>query len=112
LIVGSELHGIEFMMDYINYRFGDLIFAALADPVLTQTGEVVARDDPSYKNHLLKLIGQTVKATHELPERLEIVFESGEKMIVPLDAAYPPGPEMATLSRMGTFIASWLRTGA
>jgi hypothetical protein len=111
LISGSKLDDISFVNDYIIFRFGGLIFAALADPILIQHGQALISDQLGYKDALFKQLGQAVTSTLELPERLEIVLEGEDRIVVPLDAAYPPGPEMATLSGKGQFIASWLRTG-
>lgn len=111
LVSGSRLQAVDFVADYTTFVFGELVFAALAHPILVHEAETLNPQQPGYRDALFEMVGQKVTSTFESPEKLEIVLENGDTIIVPLDAPYPPGPEMATLSGRGTFIAAWLRAG-
>jgi len=116
MLDGQSLISVCFVLDYIEFVFGDLTLAALADPlVLEGTGSSVGTGtrsptDPGYSDALCALIGKLVRSTREGRERLEILFDDGIRIVIPLFGESAPGPEMATLSGRGTFIASWVRT--
>jgi hypothetical protein len=108
LIVGKNLNVIDFPMDYIEFDFDGLIFAALALPIVFfKDGRSVYSSFSQYTESLLGLVGQKVSSVLETKTKLEITFENENKIIVPLDAEMPNGPEMATLSGMGKFIGEW-----
>ncbi len=110
LISGRTLEAVCFVVDYITFQFGDLVLAALALPVVTEDSSVLTADQLGYRDALCRQIGRTVVSTSENAYRLEIDLDRGTRIVISLDAAHPPGPEMATLSGGGHFTA-WLRPG-
>jgi len=108
-IVGKKLDAVCFVLDYVTFQFGDLVLAALAKPEIVKGKESQSEEQAGYRDALCSEIQQLVTATSETTERLEIILSSGSKILVPLNANYPPGPEMATLSGRGRFITAWLR---
>jgi len=97
---------VNFVMDYLELVFEDLVLAALASPHIDNDTHFNPRDSLGAK------IGQTVSNTSETREQLRILMDDGSVIVIPLDAPDPPGSEMATLSGKGTFFQSWLRPEA
>jgi hypothetical protein len=108
-ILGKRLDAVCFVLNYITFQFDDFGLAALAAPLVAKGEEALSSDWPGYRDALCSQIGQTVISVSETTKTLEITLTTGTKIIVPLDAAFPPGPEMATLSGKGRFINAWLR---
>jgi hypothetical protein len=69
--------------------------------------EVIPSSSPAFA--LCEQIGKSVRKTAENERLLAITLEDGAKLVIPLDAPSPAGPEMATLSGRGTFCAAWIR---
>lgn len=111
MLVGKRLDSVCFVLDYITLQFDDLGLAALANPIIEENSQEFTAGQPGYRDVLCAQIEQYVTAASETANRLEIQLANGVTISVPLDADYPPGPEMATLSGRGTFITAWLRPG-
>jgi hypothetical protein len=110
LLVGKTLDAVLFEHDYVTLQFEELVFAALAKPIFMDDDEIrTGLDESLYRELLLKQVGQKVICISEEDERLEITLGNNVTLTVPLDAPTPPGPEMATLSSKGKFIAEWSR---
>lgn len=111
LISGKRLDAVCFVLDYATFQFGDLVLAALASPLVIEGGVTTLAKLPGYRDALCRQIERTVVSTSEGPQKLELVFGGGSKIVIPLDAPDPPGPEMASLSERGQFVTAWLRPG-
>ena len=107
LIRGKVLTSVNRAVDYLDFQFEDLILSALALPTLVNGAEKHTLDLESFGERTKPLINQRVSLTDEKLSRLEIEFEGGTRLVIPLDVAFPPGPEMAILSGKGDFIAEW-----
>jgi len=101
--------GVCFVLDYTQFQFDDLIFAALADPILVESGVTHSNGQPGYCSALRQQINKKVESVTDTRIQLEIRLSGNDRLIVPLDASSPPGPEMATLSGRGTFYNAWIR---
>ena len=108
---GRALISVCFTLDYIQFVFGDFVLAALADPIVCEGDATITTNTPGYRDVLCRLIGTSVLSTDETESCLEIELDNGARILIPLDAAWPPGPEMATLSGNGKFHAAWTRPG-
>ncbi len=108
-LLGKRLDSVCFVLDYITFQFRDLGLAALAKPELLKGQDLLTEGQAGYRDALCGEILQHVTGTYETAERIEITLSSGTKISVPLNADFPPGPEMATLSGNGRFITAWLR---
>ena len=108
LILGKRLDAVCFVLDYVTFQFGGLGLAALAAPLFIKEGRTLSAEESGYRDALCSQIGQTVVAVSDSPHSLEVTLALAAKIVLPLDAEYPPGPEMATLSGKGHFMA-WLR---
>ena len=97
-----------FVLDYVELRFDDYTLTALADPIVFERGtEALTNGRPGYKDALCRQIGGNVTATVEDDRKLEIEFDSRARIVIPLDADSPAGPEMALLS--GLALAAYHR---
>jgi len=59
-IIGSELSSIEFVRDYIQFRFDGPCLTAITDPYILIDGERYNRGDTGYNDMLLHFIGQAI----------------------------------------------------
>ncbi len=85
--------------------------ACLAHPILFEASQTYIFDEPGYRDALCRQISKLVRETLETDQVLGVTFEDGSRIVIPLDAPWPPGPEMATLSGQGNFYAAWIRPG-
>ncbi len=109
-LVGRRMNSVEFIEDYIGLHFDGLCLHALSDPVIIQGSQTIHRADSGYCDALCSHIGETVERVEDLPTRLSVWLPKAQ-IVVPLDADWPPGPEMATLSGFGRFFNAWTKTG-
>ena len=99
-LVGQEVNGICFVMDYVEIHFNGPILRALAPPILDADHMRWCFPQPGARDALCKLIGRTIRAiTVENGVALSCEFESGERLTIPLDAQaaleaahFVPGP--------------------
>lgn len=104
LLDGKQLTAVLAEHGYVTFVFEDLVFSSLARPALFCYGVPLAFDQV-----LNGLIGQHVLCSDETYEQLSVTLTDGYLLVVPLNASDAPGPEMATLSGGGKFIAQWSR---
>jgi hypothetical protein len=109
MIEGKELVSVCFVLDYIEFLFGDVIFTALAEPILFQAGQGHSLEQPGFRDALCAQIKKSVRETAENDRLLAITLDDGAKLVIPLDSPSYDGPEMATLSGKGAFYAAWIR---
>lgn len=109
LVLGKKLVAVSFVLNYITFQFENFNLAALARPLLVQGKDELSAEMPGYRDALCNQIGKTVVSASERPEKLEVTLMDDIKIVVPLDAAYPAGPEMANLSGKGPIFTAWIR---
>jgi hypothetical protein len=84
-LVGMELSSIEFVRDYIQFRFDGPCLTAVTDPYLLVENRRYNRSDASFCNILLSFIGSKVEETmvkeHEL---IRIKFSAGRSINISL----------------------------
>ena len=95
-LIGEKLSAVSFVMDYLEFHFNGPVLRTLTHPVLA-TGEArVAFEDPGYRDALCLLIGQTVRDLGVKDGHvIEVVFDSGQILRVPLDEKSKASPEAA-----------------
>ena len=94
---GKELEAVTFVRDYVQFAFGDTTLTIYSPPSVTTPTGVISPDNYGYADVLRGLIGETVEQAGErLDDRLEVVFESGSRLIVAPDSSLP---EVAMLHR-------------
>jgi hypothetical protein len=82
----SELAGVAFVRDYIEFYFDGPILRALIDPTVTIGNHLSRSSDEGWRNTLCSLIGKKIKTLSiEENATCELVFVSGE--IVSIDLA-------------------------
>ncbi len=84
-LVGMELSSIEFVRDYIQFRFDGSCLTAVTDPYIFVENKRYNRPDPSFCNLLISFIGSKVEETsvneHEL---IQIQFSAGRSINISL----------------------------
>jgi hypothetical protein len=98
-LVGEQLSSVIFVADYVQFDFNGPVLTAYANPTAIHQGQRARFPDPSSRDTLCSLIHQLVRAAVEVEDdRIELRFESGDQLIVPLDPASFRGPEAAMFS--------------
>ncbi len=92
-LLGEELNGVCFVMDYVEFTFNGPTLRALAGPVLLTGQRQVRFPDSGSRDALCSLIGDSVAAV-EIEEDIAIRlrFVSGRSLEIPL---HGEGPEFA-----------------
>ena len=111
-LVGKSLTAVMFFSGYVDFLFNDLVLSSLSWPVVVDGEGRVTRLGSGYRDVLCAQINKLVKATEDAPERLQILFNDGSRIVIPLDTVEIPGPERATLSGNGQFFRAWLIHGS
>lgn len=114
MILGTRLVGVSFVLDYIGFQFDNLFLHALATPVVVIEGTTRRFGEAGYRDALCSQIGKGVRSVSSTEERLQVVLDNNNEIIVPLAVDHPHGPEMATLSGTGAasdVFNAWLRKG-
>lgn len=95
-LVGEEVNGVCFIMDYVELHFNGPILRALTAPVIrTEQGQWLFPASGS-RDALCGLVGKTVASVVAQDAiSLRCAFESGESLTIPLDEASRTGPEAA-----------------
>ena len=92
-LVGRELSSIEFVRDYLQFRFDGPTLTVLTSPTVTRSGSSFTEGTPGYRDELVMLIGKEVSETHfKRDEAVVVVFRTDEVLRVPLDRASRPVP--------------------
>jgi hypothetical protein len=113
IIVGKELSSVQFVLDYVQFRFdADGIDST---PCLTVTasmhvgieGVVFKKGQPGFRDALCERIGKTVKGARSLPERFQIEFSDTSTFVVSLSSDDRVGPEAVLLQDGSRSIFVW-----
>ena len=96
-IEGEELSGVCFVRDYVEFHFDGPVLRALSHPAVAKEPDtVVTFPEARSRDVLCSLIGLVVKCIDVLEgDKIELTFEDGSILTVPLDEASKIGPEAA-----------------
>ena len=94
----SELAGVAFIQDYVEFHFDGSILRAIADPTIKMEGQIVNRSDQGWRDALCSLIGKEILSIIITENKdCEIRFTTGELVKIDLSARseslhFVPGP--------------------
>ena len=111
-LVGKSLTAVMFFSDYVDFLFNDLVLSSLSWPMVVDSEGRVARPGPGYRDALCAQIGKLVQSAEDAPEHLQVLFDDGSRIVIPLETVEIPGQEGATLSGKGQFFRAWLLHGS
>jgi len=78
-LVGRELSSIEFVRDYLQFRFDGPTLTVLTTPTVLRGESSFTEGSSGYRDELVKMIGKEVSETHfKCDSELVLVFETGE----------------------------------
>ena len=78
-LVGRELSSIEFVRDYLQFRFDGPTLTVLTTPTVLRGESSFTEGSSGYRDELVKMIGKEVSETHfKRDSELVLVFETGE----------------------------------
>jgi len=92
-IVGRCLSSVEFVHDYIQFRFDGPCLTAITSPVLSTENGRVTDGDPGYRDGLCSEIGIKVASVWVAHDELRIEFASSSAISVSLRDKDYLGPE-------------------
>jgi hypothetical protein len=95
----SDLAGVAFIRDYVEFHLDGPILRAMVDPIIKIKDRIITAADKGWRDALCGLIGKEIQAiTITENKNCEICFTSGELVQVDLSTAEPeslhflPGP--------------------
>lgn len=107
-LVGEEVGGICFVRNYVELYFDGPVLRSLARPTLSSKGSSSTFSEPGSRDALCTLIGQKVDQVRVIPgEVIELTFQHGDTLTIPLDSENRAGPEAAQYTRginQGVFV--------
>lgn len=80
-LIGAELSSIEFVRDYIQFRFDGPCLTAISDPSIMWDGARLRRTDAGFCDTLLRFIGLAVNSTSVIPGKVLRIHFPGERSI-------------------------------
>ncbi len=84
-LINDELSSIEFVRDYIQFRFDGPVLTAITDPEILVNGISHKRESKDFCNLLLECIGQIiVSATIEEGKSIVIMFGNKYSLFISL----------------------------
>ena len=95
-LIEMSVSSVCFVMDYVEIHFDGPILRCLSDPILVTDAEEWTFPEAGSRDALCSLIGQRAQEVKLDDARaMEMRFESGVRLIVPLDldATKGKGPE-------------------
>ena len=99
-VVNEPLSAVCFVQTYVEFHFDEKIIRALTNPILKVSNEVFEFPNLGSRDQFCSLIGQT--ATNIILEeegreedRIELLFDAVNKLIIPLSESKRRGPEAA-----------------
>ena len=92
-LIGRDLASIEFVRDYIQFRFDGPCLTTLTLPSLRLARTTITSDDQCYTDHLRSEIGSRVSSFTVGSDELVINFASGSALVVSLRDEDYRGPE-------------------
>jgi hypothetical protein len=95
-LVGEQVNGVCFVMDYLELSFNGPILRALTNAVLDTPSQRFTFPDPGLRDALCSLIGATVVDVSVDDDRsIQLRFDSQQLFTIPLDRASRTGVEAA-----------------
>jgi hypothetical protein len=92
ILIGEELSSIEFVRDYIQFRFDGPCLTAITDPFVIMEHKQYPRSDTGFCNILLGFIGLQVSGTSfKADEIVSIHFSAGRSINISLRPEYLKG---------------------
>ncbi|SRR6266481_10002008 len=96
-LTGEQLSSVIFVADYVQFDFNGPILTAISNPIARLRSGALRFPDKGSRDALCSLIHQYVAAAVvEESKRIEVAFDSGDSLVIPLDSASYEGPEAAT----------------
>jgi|GEM_PF-871079 len=96
MIVGETLSSVEFVMDYLQFRFGGPTLTAYNFPAFRDGASVLHETDSGYRDALCGLIGRSVeRVCIRESKSLEIMFEGAATIEISLRPEDHKFPEVA-----------------
>ena len=87
-LIGLELSSVEFVMDYLQLRFGGPFLTIMTDPTIEFGSLQFDRQNDQFCNMLCKRIGATiVRAFVREYEEMRIEFNDGASVVISLRPA-------------------------
>jgi|SRR5450432_3104856 hypothetical protein len=90
---GLTLGSVEFVMDYVQLRFGGPVLTAYIHPSLIANDKVLFWAEPGYRDSLCDLISLPVDDTGANDQEVKIHFQNGTVVRISLAADDYRGPE-------------------
>ena len=97
-IVGHELSSVEFVRDYIQFRFDGPCLTAITRPTLISSAAALGPNDPGFRDGLCSEIGVKVAAVQITGVELIIVFADSCRLVFSLRDEDYIGPESLNYS--------------
>jgi hypothetical protein len=95
-LVGEELNGVCFVMDYVEFHFNGPILRALNKPVLETPRGTIIFPSKGSRDALCALIGETVVDVQVMPaEAIQVSLGHQQSIRIPLGIDESTGPEAA-----------------
>jgi hypothetical protein len=106
-LVGRNLSSVEFVHDYVQFRFDGPVLSAYTPPVMrTVEGTLHSSSEGSNADMLVKLIGRQVDRAESTDDHIRLEFTGGVSVVIPMHADRHSA-EAATLTTGGDTIWSW-----
>jgi len=80
-LIGKELSSIEFVRDYIQFRFDGPCITAITDPFIFVEGQQYNRSNVEFCNNLLSFINLSVVKTHLIANKIITIEFSHNRSI-------------------------------
>ncbi len=92
-LYGRQLSSIEFVQDYVQFRFDGPSITVYTEPRLVLNGSEVGANSSDFKNALCALIGATVAKSTLDADSLRILFDGDRELLIPFGDEDYRGPE-------------------
>lgn len=107
-LVGEEVNGVCFVMDYIELHFNGPVLRLLADPTLSHEGRRLTFPDADFSHAVRELIRERLTAIRGDDNQLELQFTGGRLLSVSLDpASNPTGESLHYIAEPGGDVQIW-----
>lgn len=108
LIVGSELSSVEFVRDYVQFRFDGPYLTAITTPVIQDGESLYKWGTFGYCDILCKCIGVTLRNAFVLPDKeIYLEFDNDIRITISLKPEDYFGPEAAIFSKSEQDVWVW-----
>jgi hypothetical protein len=95
-LIGQPMSAVSFVHDYVEFHFDGRIFRALTAPIVCGRGASIRFPQEGSRDALCAIIGRTVvNVIIQESETIELRFDGGEAICVPLSTDARVGPEAA-----------------